>query len=100
MSEENQAVSAEQKGISNIMDVVVAVAADLSAAVEVLKDKKFTIFDIPTLVKTFPANQAAIVGAGEIPAEFADLSKEEALVLVGAMWNVIQKALELFPKAV
>jgi len=72
-------------GINEMLQVLKAFEDAAGTYAAVMADGKIGWTDIPKVMDLFPSIQAAIEGAGEIPAELKDLDPAEAGQLYAAM---------------
>ena len=96
----------ETKGTKELKELLDLVLTGVEIAVDASKDGHVGVEDLGLLLKLAPVVQPAIDGIGEIPAELADLSAEEAADVVAYVMGklaiddakarlVIEKALEV-----
>lgn len=74
-------------GIKQTEEVIALLPSVAKALEESLKDGKINILDAPKFFPVLGDIRVAIDGAKEIPAELADLSKEELLTLMQKTWD-------------
>lgn len=72
----------EQKGTKELKELLDLALTGVEIAVDAGKDGHVGVEDLGLLLKLAPVVQPAIEGVGEIPAELADLSTEEAADVV------------------
>lgn len=84
----------EQKGIKEIKELLAGVEVLAVAIKKVMKDGKVDLQDAAVLVELgaqFPVLMAAVEGIKEIPAEAKEISAEEAIELVGKIYDIAKK---------
>lgn len=92
-------MSEQSVGVKETLEAIDGLGAVVDAVAKAMEDGKLSLSDALIVPGLIMALQPAVSGVAGVKAELADLSAEEAKVVVGALIDkVIVKIAEKFPK--